>query len=288
MANAYEILYHSTGCDNAPLFRFCRQRWDTLSPSVSKSYEYLKIFLVQQGSAYWRIGGREMRIQQGDIILLNNTEQRMLCKLIAAPLVIVYATYLPISVKCSTELLSVFFHRGANFQNVLSQSSPLRADIQALFSMIQKRISALPTDGGQDAYLHALMKTLFICTAQAFLDVSQESSIPAQMGAEEYQLICQVIRFISENPAGDLTETALAERFFMSRNRFIRLFRMYNGMTPAAYVRAFRVRYALELLQTGDRSIAEAALECGYAGLSGFYKAVAAVTGSTPLEGSKK
>lgn len=288
MANTYEILYNSTGSDKAPLFRFCRQRWDSLPPSVSKSYEYLKIFLVQQGSACWKIAGREVLIQEGDVILLNNTEQRMLCKLVSAPLVIVYATYLPISVKCSGELLSVFFHHSAHFQNVLPRDHTLRADICALFSMIEKRIAALPTDEGQDDYLRALMKTLFICTAQAFLDISQKSSASSQTCAEEYHLISQVIHYISENPAANLTETALAERFYMSRNRFIHLFRMYNGMTPAAYVRAFRVRYALELLQNGDKSVAEVALECGYAGLSGFYKAVSAVTGTTPLEGSKK
>ena len=62
----------------------------------------------------------------------------------------------------------------------------------------------------------------------------------------------------------DLSVPALSERAYMSPRNFARAIKREVGMTPGAYVETLRVERARALLETGDESVEQVALRCGF------------------------
>ena len=60
---------------------------------------------------------------------------------------------------------------------------------------------------------------------------------------------------------------------FLSRSTFLRSFQAVCGCTPHEYLRNFRIRHALELLEEGALSRTEIAHRCGFYDLAHFERA---------------
>ena len=70
--------------------------------------------------------------------------------------------------------------------------------------------------------------------------------------------------YIAENPDGDLTVEALAERVGMSPRNFARVFGREVGTTPARYVEQTRVEAARRRLEESDDPVETVAGDCGF------------------------
>lgn len=79
-----------------------------------------------------------------------------------------------------------------------------------------------------------------------------------------------------------LTLDQLACEAGLSTFHFAKMFRLSFGMPPHRYVAERRVERARHLLKSGDGSLAQIALACGYASQSHFTKAFKAAAGTTP------
>jgi AraC-like DNA-binding protein len=70
----------------------------------------------------------------------------------------------------------------------------------------------------------------------------------------------------------------------MSRSAFASRFKELLGQTPLEYVTDWRMQKAIQLLQQGDKKLAEVALSVGYESDAAFSKAFKRVVGFTPGE----
>ena len=91
------------------------------------------------------------------------------------------------------------------------------------------------------------------------------------------------LSYISENLDSPLTVDELAERVFLSKYYFIRLFKKEVGYTPHEYIVVSRVNFAAFLLKSTAFSIKNIAIKCGFADESSFCTTFKRVMGSTPL-----
>lgn len=91
------------------------------------------------------------------------------------------------------------------------------------------------------------------------------------------------LSYISENLDSPLTVDELAERIFLSKYYFIRLFKKEVGYTPHEYIVVSRVNFAAFLLKSTAFSIKNIAIKCGFADESSFCTTFKRVMGSTPL-----
>ncbi len=263
------------------LMRYCVQSYPPGFSASSNTYKYLKILRVIAGSAVWKINGRDYRVEAGNILMLNNTEPRALQNVDGpGPLVLEYGTWLPAAVPCSVDCLSAFFNRPPEFRHLLSDNNPMYEDLHRMFDLLARY--AQTESPLREDLMRQLLCTLFVAAAQAWQTENPVAAGKPGNSSSDYEAIARAVHRITSCPAEDLSESTLAAQAYMSKNRFIRLFRIYNGMTPAEYVRIFRVRYAMERIQSDGVSIAEAAMESGFRSLSGFYKAVSSVLGGTP------
>ena len=93
--------------------------------------------------------------------------------------------------------------------------------------------------------------------------------------------IRQTLSYINENLGRELSVDALAERVYLSRYHFMRLFKAETGSTVHAYVRQKRLLYAARLIREGSPAN-QAAEAAGFADYSAFHRAFRASFGISP------
>jgi AraC family transcriptional regulator len=105
-------------------------------------------------------------------------------------------------------------------------------------------------------------------------------------GLSRYKLN-QVIDYITSHLDQNLELEKLAQQVGMSQFYFSRLFKQSLGTTPHQYVIQQRVERAKQLIQNGQLSLAEIALECGFANQAHLNRHFKRLVGVTPKEIAK-
>ena len=93
--------------------------------------------------------------------------------------------------------------------------------------------------------------------------------------------IREVLSYINENLSRELSVEELAERVYLSRYHFMRLFKEQTGSTVHAYVRQKRLLCAARLIREGVPAN-KAALDSGFGDYSAFHRAFKESFGISP------
>jgi AraC family transcriptional regulator len=94
----------------------------------------------------------------------------------------------------------------------------------------------------------------------------------------------QTIEYINTHLSENLSLTAIAAKLGMSQFYFCRLFKHSTGLTPHQYLIQQRVERAKQLLKQPELTIAQIAIECGFANQSHLAKQFRQQTGLTPKQ----
>jgi len=81
-----------------------------------------------------------------------------------------------------------------------------------------------------------------------------------------------------------VSPSSLAKKAGMSAARFARVIKRIHGISPMQLITKTRISAGSRMLLQSDTSVAEIALECGFADHSAFTRAFRAVTGMSPTE----
>lgn len=87
---------------------------------------------------------------------------------------------------------------------------------------------------------------------------------------------------IAANLASELSLSEVANECRLSIAHFSRAFKASIGVTPHAWLQSCRLQLAEKLMRTSDMSLADIALECGFADQSHFTRVFARNLGETP------
>lgn len=90
--------------------------------------------------------------------------------------------------------------------------------------------------------------------------------------------------YIDENPNGELTLTALAQKSFYNPSYFSRMFKQKFGSSLTDYVRHRRILLATRLLADTELSVDEIIERVGFSDRSAFYHSFSREMGVTPAE----
>lgn len=104
---------------------------------------------------------------------------------------------------------------------------------------------------------------------------------PASSGENLPPVISEVLAYLNENLAEDITLDDLAARFYISKDHLNRLFRLSTGTTILQYVLYKRISAAQQRILAGD-SAAVAAAACGFRDYSVFFRAYRKILGHSP------
>ena len=93
--------------------------------------------------------------------------------------------------------------------------------------------------------------------------------------------IMKAISYIHSGYMNEISIQELADRVFLEKNYFIRLFKMCMNTTPHNYIRSYRLDMAVSML-LGGKSIKETAFSCGFKSESAFSSAMRKAMGISP------
>jgi transcriptional regulator GlxA family with amidase domain len=97
-------------------------------------------------------------------------------------------------------------------------------------------------------------------------------SVPLQQQVAETEPMRELLAWMREHPASDLSVPALARRVGMSERTFARAFRRELGTTPAVHVAALRLEAARRALERTALSNKEVALRTGFGTVESLHR----------------
>ena len=100
-------------------------------------------------------------------------------------------------------------------------------------------------------------------------------------GLERWQLR-RVLEFLGAHLTEDIGLDELAQLVGLSQSQFARAFKVSTGLPPCQWCLQNRVKRAQEMLSNGNDSVADIAIQDGFADQSHFTKTFRRVTGTTP------
>lgn len=97
-----------------------------------------------------------------------------------------------------------------------------------------------------------------------------------------------LMAYIHEHYKEKISVAELAEAAFLSERDCYRVFQKCLHMTPAEYIKSYRLQAACQMLAEGEGTATEIAYACGLGDASRFGKIFRQSTGMTPIEYRKK
>ena len=96
------------------------------------------------------------------------------------------------------------------------------------------------------------------------------------------QSVISAIDYIRENLSRRLSVEEIADNAGFSKFYFLRLFKKVTGCTLVQYINLLRCEQAKEMLKTGDYTVKQTAIECGFDNISYFTNVFKKYTGTLP------
>ena len=133
---------------------------------------------------------------------------------------------------------------------------------------------------GRDVILAHLLEVLFI---EALRSTAGVAAAPGLLRGLTDERLAAALRCMHERTAMPWTVAQLAREAALSRSAFFDRFSRAVGMTPMAYLLAWRMAVARDLLARGQGGVAAVAHSVGYGSASAFSVAFARHTGVPPM-----
>ena len=96
--------------------------------------------------------------------------------------------------------------------------------------------------------------------------------------------VARVLRYLESAYDDPVSPSTLARKAGMTAARFARIIKRIHSISPMQLITKTRITVGCRLLRDTDASIAQIALDCGFADHSAFTRAFRAVTGMSPSE----
>lgn len=242
-------------------------------------HEFDKIVVLISGTVTYRVEGVECVMRPGDVVLVRHHT--------------IHKAEIDRSVQYDRAIIYIaprYFDRSAPESGLMScfdtadrdRSYLLRPEadeITAIFKLLTE-IEAAFRDGefGAEVIRNSLVMQLLVQLDRIVL-----RGRPVRETAAGDPKIEAVLSYINENLSAELTVDVLAERAYMSRYHFMRLFKAQTGYTVHGYIRQKRLVRAAQLIREGA-PVTKAASECGFGDYSAFHRAFRDTFNISPSE----
>ena len=228
----------------------------------------IKLCLVNSGSALWQIEDHLVAVKEGDVIILNNRMKRVFKEVSEASgialLVVEFEPQLFMN-----QFQGLLYGKDIEQNNVITGHEEIIRLFKKIEAEAQKKLLySKIVIGAKLVEMLALMMRHF--------DIVEKSNV--KIGSDMYR----VLEYIDEHYQNDISQQEVADLINMSTTGFSRYFSKCMGTGFAAYIMHKRIQLAIHLLKTGDKTVLEIALECGFNNTASFYKAFKKITNLNP------
>ncbi len=129
----------------------------------------------------------------------------------------------------------------------------------------------------------------YLCQALIFysrLDIAAKRTEKTAEGSKS--LYARIIKYLEENYRKNVSGMELSRELGLSQEHLAKQFRSELDITPADYLRRYRVAKSMELLCGTDMPVSEIAQNCGFVDMSAFSRVFKMFEGDTPSNFRKR
>jgi AraC family transcriptional regulator, transcriptional activator of pobA len=250
--------------------------------------DHLEVVLFESGEQLYEIGNNTCTLTKGDIIIVGNRLSHR-CLPVASSRPPAYSTvlsFLPRTVHSGIpfgddlQYLMPFNLQSPSVPNVIRANPALSGEIRELIEKIRVEVPA-STEFSQLAIRTYLKMILLRLLNHCSEIVSLRRAFALQQ--ESSARLAPIFAYIKEHADEPIRIKDAARMCAASPCSFMNLFKQVTGQSFVAYLNAFRVKKAQDLLVNTNKSIAEISLEVGFCNQSYFTVVFRQIVGETPL-----
>ena len=242
-------------------------------------HDFHKVLIHLSGNTSYSIEGQTFNLQADDIVFVSAGE-------VHRPIFHDDSPYERIIIYISKEFLAEYSREGNNLSYCFRNAMEKGSHVLRLHSFKNSRVAAavgkLTANLGKDDYANELFMQVL------FLEFMIELNRAAISDEVEYiftnyagSKIGEIIHYINEHLAEDLSVDAIAGEFFLSRYYLMHTFKNETGYTIGNYITIKRLSMAQSLINSGV-AIVEAAEQAGFGTYSTFLRAYKKTYGTSP------
>lgn len=244
------------------------------SPMTNQHFhEQMEIYYLKKGEIAYFVDEAIYTVKEGDVIVL--------------PPAVIHKTVDTRQLPRHRILINLPF---GLLEELEEEGVPLWDSVSIFHTTNKERINRIFTElleeyEGQrnPVLLKALMWELIVLLQRK----TEIKSSVTQDSAHSKQ-VSEIIAYINQEYASDLTLQLLAERFFMNPSYLSRLFKKCTGLSFSDYLRKYRIKKALELMAGGRKNITEIAMDVGFHSTNHFCKTFRELIHESPLQYRKQ
>ncbi len=279
MSNSYKDIFSLRQTMVRPDFE-CYHYSDPFPPEVEfHEHEFYEVFFFLSGNVSYNIEGRTYALQPGDILLTDNKD-------IHRPKIRPGKPYERFVVWISPDFLDVLNRYGSDLSACFTDASqkkyklirPEGKLIAQLKNILEKILNNRDnSEFGSSALEYAYMVEFMVYLNRAYFATPDI----VRKDITENEKINEVVAYINENLAEDLTLDRLADACFISKSYLSHQFKTYTGLTLFQFIIKKRLTVARNMIRDGA-SMMDACIQCGFNDYSNFHKAFKKEFGQSP------
>ncbi len=236
---------------------------------------FAEVFWVNSGRGVHTLNGRRMTLETGDVVFIREPDQHGFTGHGATGLAL---TNLAMEVNAVRYLRDRYFAPGQPAETPGGFWHP--AADPRIFRLSPAALQEVD-DAGERLSLRSSdpleIDRFILNLASKILDTAGDPrGFPdsAEMTEPPPPWLRRALRKMEDHrPVETLSVARLVAACDRSPEHVARVMRRCTGLTPSAWLRRLRIRWAAHLLDMTNRSVTDIALDCGFTGISYFYKA---------------
>lgn len=269
LSSDYYYEANHTYQDHTPLFH-------------SHSHNYYEIYVFLKGEVQIVLKDHIFNIKKGDVVILPPYYVHNL-----NPVNVTYEyerQYLWITENC----LSSFQFHEYNLLKPLLDTEKMgkfnyHIDNEDDFNIISTSMDKIRASKKHNLYGKEMMNRSYIIQIFTILNsyiLKENLDVPSDQTSS---LVSQVITYINENFAEDLSLALLCEKFYSNKQSLSQIFKKYTTLTLHNYITLSRISHAKQFICSGVIP-SKVHIMCGFNNYTTFYRAFQKIEGITPKE----
>lgn len=236
-------------------------------------HSFCEVTLVRRGQGSYFANGEEYQMAPGDLVIFNNAEPHGWVKF-KEDMELLVMIFRPDFVldgmgSLGREYMQPFKERGSNFRNQISHQDPQAGAIAGIMNNLIRE-NEHQQEGWQMMIYAEVLQILALLFR--YYQKEQPADQTLQEKTRELARLESAIDYIEAHYKDKLTLDEVAQVCYMSPAYFSSYFKKATNMNFTEYVNQLRVREAKRLIDTGDDSVTDIAVSCGFNNMSNFYK----------------
>lgn len=264
----------------------CFHYLDVVPPEIGfHEHAFYEIFFFLSGDVSYVIEGRTYQLRPGDILLTDNRD-------IHCPHISEGKPYERMVIWIQPEFLARTLGMGEDLSACFTDASQkkyklIRPDSN-VFSRLKNICEKMIQTRGEHEFGCDLLASAYLIEFLVYLNRAYFATPDSiRKDVTESEEINEVVAYINDNFADNLTLDHLADVFYISKSYLARQFKIYTGLTLYQFIIKKRLTVARNMLCEGV-PVMTACMRCGFNDYSNFIKAFKREFNRSPKEFMKK